>query len=133
MKLAKELSRRATGQTLYILDEPTTGLHFEDVRKLLEVLQALVEQGNTVVVIEHNLEVIKTADWIIDLGPEGGDKGGEIVAEGTPEQVAKEPRSYTGGYLAPLLASSARSEAGPAMKLSKTRSRTARREREAAE
>jgi excinuclease ABC subunit A len=103
VKLAKELSRRATGQTLYILDEPTTGLHFEDVRKLLEVLHALVEQGNTVVVIEHNLEVIKTADWVIDLGPEGGDKGGEIVAEGTPEQVAKEPRSYTGGYLKPLL------------------------------
>ncbi|HEV2078730.1 MAG TPA: excinuclease ABC subunit UvrA, partial [Allosphingosinicella sp.] len=95
VKLAKELSRRATGQTLYILDEPTTGLHFEDVRKLLEVLHALVDQGNTVVVIEHNLEVIKTADWIIDLGPEGGDKGGEIVAEGTPEDVAQEPRSYT--------------------------------------
>ncbi|MDX3885725.1 excinuclease ABC subunit UvrA [Edaphosphingomonas haloaromaticamans] len=103
VKLAKELSRRATGNTLYILDEPTTGLHFEDVRKLLEVLHALVEQGNSVVVIEHNLEVIKTADWIIDLGPEGGDKGGEIVAAGTPEQVAKEPRSYTGRYLAPLL------------------------------
>ncbi|RYG87907.1 MAG: excinuclease ABC subunit UvrA, partial [Alphaproteobacteria bacterium] len=104
VKLAKELSRRATGQTLYILDEPTTGLHFEDVRKLLEVLHALVEQGNTVVVIEHNLDVIKTADWILDLGPEGGVKGGEIVAEGTPEAVAKEPRSYTGKYLAPLLA-----------------------------
>lgn len=103
VKLAKELSRRATGQTLYILDEPTTGLHFEDVRKLLEVLHALVEQGNTVVVIEHNLDVIKTADWILDLGPEGGVKGGEIVAEGTPEKVAKEPRSYTGKYLAPLL------------------------------
>ncbi|ARS27333.1 excinuclease ABC subunit UvrA [Sphingomonas sp. KC8] len=104
VKLAKELSRRATGNTLYILDEPTTGLHFEDVRKLLEVLHALVEQGNSVVVIEHNLEVIKTADWIIDLGPEGGDKGGEIVATGTPEQVAKEKRSYTARYLAPLLA-----------------------------
>jgi excinuclease ABC subunit A len=104
VKLAKELSRRATGQTLYILDEPTTGLHFEDVRKLLEVLHALVEQGNSVVVIEHNLEVIKTADWIVDLGPEGGDKGGEIVAVGTPEEVAKEARSYTGQYLAPLLA-----------------------------
>jgi excinuclease ABC subunit A len=103
VKLAKELARRATGNTLYILDEPTTGLHFEDVRKLLEVLHALVEQGNTVVVIEHNLDVIKTADWILDLGPEGGVKGGEIVAEGTPEVVAKEPRSFTGRYLAPLL------------------------------
>ena len=104
VKLAKELSRRSTGQTLYILDEPTTGLHFEDVRKLLEVLQALVDQGNSVVVIEHNLDVIKTADWIVDLGPEGGVKGGEIVAAGTPEQVVKEPRSFTGQYLAPLLA-----------------------------
>ncbi|HEX8466986.1 MAG TPA: excinuclease ABC subunit UvrA, partial [Allosphingosinicella sp.] len=103
VKLAKELSRRATGQTLYILDEPTTGLHFEDVRKLLEVLHALVDQGNSVVVIEHNLEVIKTADWVLDLGPEGGDKGGEIVAEGTPEQVADVPGSYTGGYLKGLL------------------------------
>jgi excinuclease ABC subunit A len=106
VKLAKELSRRATGNTLYILDEPTTGLHFEDVRKLLEVLHALVEQGNTVVVIEHNLEVIKTADWIVDLGPEGGDKGGEIVATGTPEQVVKEKRSYTARYLKPLLGAS---------------------------
>jgi excinuclease ABC subunit A len=103
VKLAKELSRRATGNTLYILDEPTTGLHFEDVRKLLEVLHALVEQGNTVVVIEHNLDVIKTADWIIDLGPEGGVKGGEIVAEGVPEKVAKAKGSFTGKYLAPLL------------------------------
>jgi excinuclease ABC subunit A len=103
VKLAKELSRRATGQTLYILDEPTTGLHFADIAKLLEVLQALVEQGNTILVIEHNLEVIKTADWIIDLGPEGGDKGGQIVATGTPEDVAKNPRSYTGQYLAPHL------------------------------
>ncbi|MFW2851865.1 excinuclease ABC subunit UvrA [Sphingomonas sp. TX0543] len=103
VKLAKELSRRATGNTLYILDEPTTGLHFEDVRKLLEVLHALVEQGNTVVVIEHNLDVIKTADWIIDLGPEGGVKGGEIVAEGTPETVAAAKGSFTGHYLAPLL------------------------------
>jgi excinuclease ABC subunit A len=110
VKLAKELSRRATGNTLYILDEPTTGLHFEDVRKLLEVLHALVEQGNTVVVIEHNLEVIKTADWVIDLGPEGGDKGGEILAVGTPEQVAKEPRSYTARYLAPLLGMKAKRE-----------------------
>ena len=103
VKLAKELSRRATGRTLYILDEPTTGLHFADVRKLLEVLHALVDQGNTVLVIEHNLEVIKTADWIIDLGPEGGDGGGEVVAAGTPEQVAKVARSYTGQYLAPYV------------------------------
>jgi excinuclease ABC subunit A len=101
VKLAKELSRRATGRTLYILDEPTTGLHFEDVRKLLEVLQALVEQGNTVVVIEHNLEVIKTADHIIDLGPEGGGGGGRIIATGTPEAVAANPDSHTGHYLAP--------------------------------
>ncbi|HEY0213438.1 MAG TPA: excinuclease ABC subunit UvrA [Paenirhodobacter sp.] len=103
VKLSKELSRRATGRTLYILDEPTTGLHFEDVRKLLEVLHSLVEQGNTVVVIEHNLDVIKTADWIIDIGPEGGEGGGRIVAEGTPEQVAVNPHSHTGRYLAPLL------------------------------
>ena len=94
VKLAKELSRRATGRTLYLLDEPTTGLHFHDVRKLLEVLHELVDQGNTVVVIEHNLEVIKTADWIIDLGPEGGDGGGEIVVAGTPEDCAKEARLY---------------------------------------
>ncbi|MEE4155423.1 MAG: excinuclease ABC subunit UvrA [Erythrobacter sp.] len=103
VKLAKELARRSTGQTLYILDEPTTGLHFEDVRKLLEVLHRLVEQGNSVVVIEHNLDVIKTADWIIDLGPDGGVRGGEIVAEGTPEEVVKAERSFTGRYLAPLL------------------------------
>ncbi|WP_133365621.1 excinuclease ABC subunit UvrA [Qipengyuania sediminis] len=103
VKLAKELSRRSTGQTLYILDEPTTGLHFEDVRKLLEVVQRLVDQGNSVVVIEHNLDVIKTADWIVDLGPEGGVRGGEVVAAGTPEQVVKEPGSFTGQYLAPLL------------------------------
>ncbi|MHA6289154.1 excinuclease ABC subunit UvrA [Maricaulis sp. CAU 1757] len=103
VKLSKELSKRATGKTLYILDEPTTGLHFEDVRKLLEVLHELVDAGNTVVVIEHNLDVIKTADWLIDLGPEGGDGGGEIVAEGTPEDVAKVKRSWTGRYLAPLL------------------------------
>jgi excinuclease ABC subunit A len=104
VKLAKELSRRATGRTLYILDEPTTGLHFEDVRKLLEVLHALVDQGNTVVVIEHNLEVIKTADWLLDLGPEGGDGGGRIVAEGPPEAVAASPESWTGRYLATVLA-----------------------------
>ena len=99
VKLAKELSRRATGRTFYILDEPTTGLHFEDVRKLLEVLHALVAQGNSVLVIEHNLEVIKTADWVIDLGPEGGDKGGRLVAAGTPEEVARTKASYTGSFL----------------------------------
>ncbi len=103
VKLAKELSKRATGRTLYILDEPTTGLHFHDVKKLLEVLHRLVDTGNTVVVIEHNLEVIKTADWIVDLGPEGGDGGGEIVAEGAPEDILGEKRSYTAHYLAPFL------------------------------
>ena len=103
VKLAKELSKRSTGRTLYILDEPTTGLHFHDVAKLLDVLHELVEQGNSVVVIEHNLEVIKTADWVIDLGPEGGDGGGEIVAEGTPEDVVKVERSYTGQFLKELL------------------------------
>jgi len=103
VKLSKELSRRATGRTLYILDEPTTGLHFEDVRKLLEVLHELVDQGNTVVVIEHNLDVVKTADWILDFGPEGGDGGGEIVAVGSPEQVAADTDSWTGRYLAEVL------------------------------
>ena len=104
VKLSKELARRSTGRTLYILDEPTTGLHFEDVRKLLEVLHELVETGNTVIVIEHNLDVVKTADWIIDIGPEGGDGGGEIVAFGTPETVAKNAKSYTGHYLKSMLA-----------------------------
>jgi excinuclease ABC subunit A len=103
VKLSKELAKRATGRTLYILDEPTTGLHFEDVRKLLEVLHELVDQGNSVVVIEHNLDVIKTADWLIDIGPEGGDGGGEIVAVGTPEEVAEVARSHTGRYLKPML------------------------------
>ncbi len=103
IKLSKELSRRATGRTLYILDEPTTGLHFHDVAKLLEVLHELADAGNTVVVIEHNLEVIKTADWVIDLGPEGGDGGGRIIAAGTPEDVAKVKESYTGAYLRELL------------------------------
>ena len=104
VKLSKELARRATGRTLYILDEPTTGLHFEDVKKLLEVLHSLVDQGNTVVVIEHNLDVVKTADWIIDIGPEGGDGGGQVVAVGTPEQVVKVEASHTGRYLAGMLA-----------------------------
>jgi excinuclease ABC subunit A len=102
VKLASELSKRPTGHTIYILDEPTTGLHFEDIRKLLNVLSRLVDQGNTVLVIEHNLDVVKTADWIIDLGPEGGDGGGAVVVEGTPEKVAKTPESYTGQFLAPL-------------------------------
>ena len=103
IKLSKELSKRSTGKTLYILDEPTTGLHFEDIRKLLEVLNALVNQGNTIIVIEHNLDVIKTADWIIDLGPEGGDNGGRIIAEGSPESVSKIQKSYTGFYLKKIL------------------------------
>ena len=103
VKLAKELSRRSTGKTLYILDEPTTGLHFEDVRKLLEVLHRLVDQGNSVVIIEHNLDVIKTADWLIDIGPEGGFRGGEVIAAGTPEEICAAPKSYTGQFLAPLL------------------------------
>ena len=104
VKLAKELSRRSTGRTLYILDEPTTGLHFHDVAQLLDVLHELVDQGNTMIVIEHNLEVVKTADWIVDMGPEGGDGGGEVVAQGTPEQIARNPKSYTGAYLKPVLA-----------------------------
>ncbi len=103
VKLASELHRRSTGRTLYILDEPTTGLHAHDIARLLEVLQRLVESGETVLVIEHNLDVIKTADYIVDLGPEGGDKGGQIVASGTPEQVVKEERSYTGKYLKEIL------------------------------
>jgi len=103
IKLASELSKRSTGHTIYILDEPTTGLHFEDIRKLLNVLSRLVDQGNTVLVIEHNLDVIKTADWVIDLGPEGGDGGGTVVVEGTPEKVAKTPESYTGQFLAGLV------------------------------
>ena len=116
VKLSKELSRRATGRTLYILDEPTTGLHFHDVKKLLEVLHELVDNGNTVVVIEHNLEVVKTADWIVDLGPEGGDGGGEIVASGTPEEVSRVARSYTGQYLKPLLKGIAPGKIAPSSK-----------------
>lgn len=103
VKLAGELAKRGTGHTIYLLDEPTTGLHFEDVRRLLTVLSRLVDQGNTVLVIEHNLDVIKTADWLIDLGPEGGSGGGFVIAEGTPEEVASTPGSYTGYFLAPLL------------------------------
>jgi len=103
IKLATELSRRATGQTLYILDEPTTGLHFDDIKRLLDVLNQLVDKGNTVLIIEHNLDVIKSVDWVIDLGPEGGDKGGYIVAEGTPKDIAKVKNSYTGQYLSKVL------------------------------
>ena len=103
VKLSTELSRRATGRTMYILDEPTTGLHFADVEHLLALLGRLVDAGNTVVVIEHNLDVIKTADWVIDLGPEGGDAGGEIIAVGTPEAIAANPASYTGAHLKPVL------------------------------
>ena len=108
VKLAKELARRSTGRTLYILDEPTTGLHFHDVAQLLDVLHELVDQGNTMIVIEHNLEVVKTADWIVDMGPEGGDAGGEVVAEGTPEEIARNSKSYTGQYLKPVLARKAK-------------------------
>ena len=103
VKLAAELQKRSTGKTVYVLDEPTTGLHFEDIRKLLLVLQSLVDKGNTVIVIEHNLDVIKSTDWIIDMGPEGGFRGGTVIAEGTPEQVAKVKASHTGRYLKELL------------------------------
>jgi excinuclease ABC subunit A len=123
VKLSAELSRRSTGHTLYVLDEPTTGLHFEDVRKLLDVLSRLVDQGNTVIVIEHNLDVIKSADWILDLGPEGGDRGGTLVAVGTPEEVAAAPASYTGEVLAPLIGVSRRGSltAPPATRSNGTR------------
>jgi excinuclease ABC subunit A len=115
VKLARELAKRATGRTLYILDEPTTGLHFHDVEQLLRVLHRLRDEGNTIVVIEHNLDVIKTADWVIDLGPEGGEGGGRIVATGTPEEIAAAPASWTGRFLAPLLARrEARTAAGSA-------------------
>ena len=105
IKLAKELARKSTGKTLYILDEPTTGLHFADIQKLLDVLQMLVQAGNTVVIIEHNLDVIKSADYVIDIGPEGGDAGGQVVATGTPEDIAKVPASFTGKYLKKILKS----------------------------
>mgnify|MGYP001822979114 FL=1 len=115
VKLAKELSKRDTGNTLYILDEPTTGLHFHDIEQLLGVLHRLRDHGNTIVVIEHNLDVIKTADWIIDLGPEGGDGGGRIVAAGTPEQVASERGSFTGEYLKPLVKRARKARGGAAV------------------
>jgi len=113
VKLASELQKRSTGRTVYVLDEPTTGLHFEDIRKLLQVLQGLVDKGNTVIVIEHNLDVIKNADWIVDMGPEGGSGGGRVIAEGTPEQVAEVPESHTGRFLGPVLAKSARTPDRP--------------------
>ena len=103
IKLATELSRRSTGKTVYVLDEPTTGLHFADVHKLIDILHRLAEGGNTVIVIEHNLDVIKTADYIIDIGPEGGDRGGTVIAQGTPEEVAEMPQSYTGFYIQKMI------------------------------
>jgi len=103
IKLASELSRRSTGKTLYILDEPTTGLHSADVKRLLTILNQLVEGGNSMIIIEHNLDVIKTADWVIDMGPEGGSGGGQVIAEGTPEQITKQAKSYTGQYLKPMI------------------------------
>ncbi len=132
VKLSKELSKRATGRTLYILDEPTTGLHFEDVRKLMEVIQELAGNGNTVVVIEHNLDVIKQADWILDLGPEGGDGGGEIVAAGTPEDVAGVARSYTGVYLKEMLPGAVKARAKPAVKKAAGKKKVVKRKRRAA-
>jgi excinuclease ABC subunit A len=126
MKLARELSKRQTGRTLYLLDEPTTGLHFDDVRKLLEVLHRLSDLGNTVIIIEHNLDVIRNADWIIDLGPEGGEGGGYIVAEGPPEQVASIPHSYTGQFLRPFYSGLNGPIAADGAKLSANGSRNAR-------
>jgi excinuclease ABC subunit A len=134
VKLSSELQKRSTGRTVYVLDEPTTGLHFEDIRKLLLVLGRLVDAGNTVLVIEHNLDVIKTADWLVDMGPEGGNRGGLVVAEGTPEQVASDPASYTGQFLAPLLADSParqpsrrRARRSPAAAVEKPSRKTSRR------
>jgi excinuclease ABC subunit A len=124
VKLASELQKRSTGRTIYVLDEPTTGLHFEDVAKLLGVLHSLVDKGNTVVVIEHNLDVIKTADWVIDLGPEGGSGGGTVVATGTPEQIAAIPGSHTGRFLAPMLDKAGR--AAPAAPKRRKRAAAAR-------
>jgi excinuclease ABC subunit A len=112
VKLASELQKRSTGRTIYILDEPTTGLHFDDIRKLLNVLNGLVDKGNTVIVIEHNLDVIKTSDWIVDMGPEGGAEGGTIVAEGTPEDIAAVPESYTGKFLAEVVGRGGTSDGG---------------------
>ena len=127
VKLASELGSRPTGHTLYVLDEPTTGLHFDDVRKLLSVLQKLADQGNTLVVIEHNLEVLKCADWLIDLGPEGGEGGGEVVASGTPEDVARAAQSYTGQCLKSLLGVSTKKKKKTTKKKKKTKKKIASR------
>ena len=126
VKLSTELQKRSTGRTIYVLDEPTTGLHFEDIRKLLEVLQGLVDKGNTVIVIEHNLDVIKSADWVVDLGPEGGKRGGQVIAEGTPEDVAAMEHSFTGQFLAPILEKgwAGRRPARPSVAAAATRRRT---------
>jgi excinuclease ABC subunit A len=121
VKLASELQKRSTGRTVYILDEPTTGLHFEDIRKLLDVINGLVDKGNTVIVIEHNLDVIKTSDWIIDMGPEGGAGGGTIVAEGAPEDIVAVPESYTGKFLAEVLAAGRKASAGTTKRTTKRR------------
>ena len=120
VKLSSELQKRSTGSTVYVLDEPTTGLHFEDIRRLLGVLSSLVDKGNTVLVIEHNLDVIKTSDWVVDMGPEGGSRGGTVIAEGTPEEVAANPASYTGQFLAPILAAAPPAKA-PRKKASRKR------------
>ncbi|SIK61626.1 UvrABC system protein A [Mycobacteroides abscessus subsp. abscessus] len=124
VKLAAELQKRSTGKTIYILDEPTTGLHFEDIRKLLTVINGLVDKGNTVIVIEHNLDVIKTSDWIIDMGPEGGSGGGTVVAEGTPESVAQTAGSYTGEFLVDLLPRPVRNGKAPAKAPAKSAGKT---------
>jgi excinuclease ABC subunit A len=126
VKLASELQKRSTGRTVYVLDEPTTGLHFEDIRKLLGVLQGLVDKGNTVIVIEHNLDVVKSADWIVDLGPEGGSGGGRVIGEGTPEQVAAMGHSHTGRFLAPILERTARTTRGNTSRRTSRPSRTGR-------
>jgi excinuclease ABC subunit A len=132
VKLSSELQKRSTGRTVYVLDEPTTGLHFEDVRKLLIVLHSLVEKGNTVIVIEHNLDVIKTADWIIDMGPEGGSGGGKVVVTGTPEQVANHATSHTARFLKPMLGSVSMKSAQPKQAVKKTSAKKAAAKKPAA-
>jgi excinuclease ABC subunit A len=133
VKLSSELQKRSTGRTVYVLDEPTTGLHFEDVRKLLIVLHSLVEKGNTVIVIEHNLDVIKTADWIIDMGPEGGSGGGKVVVTGTPEEVANHATSHTARFLKPMLGTASMKSAQPKQAVKKTSAKKAAAKKPAAE